>query len=232
MEASVSKAGPALSSNALPVAILAALAIIGASVPDLIWLHYLCKPLTTLMIFRMVWNSVPAVSLRYRRAVLIGVVFSLVGDLFLMLPAGVFALGFILGLASFLVAHLWFLRALTTDSRLFARPAVFAGIGLVGAANLLILWPGLSADLRIPVATYVACLLTMTSQAVARHLSLQTPASRMAAIGVAFFMLSDPLLAYDRFHAPLPQAALLILATYYLALWHIGRSVLAKPLTS
>ncbi|MFD2272231.1 lysoplasmalogenase family protein [Undibacterium arcticum] len=109
------------------------------------------------------------------------------GDIFLMLPANVFAAGFILGLASFLVAHLGFLRALTTDSKLFARPAVFAGIGLVGALNLPILWPGLSADLRIPVVAYVACLLTMTSQAIARHLSLQTPASRMAAIGAAFF---------------------------------------------
>ncbi|MFD2272230.1 hypothetical protein ACFS07_16585 [Undibacterium arcticum] len=51
LEASVSKAGPAVSGNALAVAIVAALAIIGASVPDLIWLYYCCKPLTTLMIF-------------------------------------------------------------------------------------------------------------------------------------------------------------------------------------
>jgi uncharacterized membrane protein YhhN len=54
----------------------------------------------------------------------------------------------------------------------------------------------------------------------------------MAAIGAALFMLSDTVLAYDRFRAPLPQSALLILATYYLALWHIARSMAAKPSTT
>ena len=38
-------------------------------------------------------------------------------------------------------------------------------------------------------------------------------------------MLSDSLLAWNRFDGPMPLAALWVLATYYLSLWWIARSV-------
>ncbi|HTD03214.1 lysoplasmalogenase [Undibacterium sp.] len=219
-----------LRTQTLLIAICAGLALYGAGAPDqTIWLHYCFKPLTTLLILGLTWNSRPAISARYRSAIMLGIVFSLAGDVFLMLPRSVLAGGFLFGLGSFLCAHLCFLRAFASDSRLFGKPLVFLVVGLLGAVNLWILWPGLSAALRMPVLAYVLCLLTMAAQAVARHLALQTPASKAAAIGGLLFMLSDTLLAYNRFHAPLPYSALLILGTYYPALWCIANSVKARP---
>lgn len=213
---------------ALLTAICACLALYGSGAQDAtIWLHYLFKPLTTLLILALAWNNRPAVSARYRSAVMLGIAFSLAGDIFLMLPRTVLAAGFLFGLGSFLCAHLCFLRAFCSDSPLFAKPLIFLVIGVLGALNLFVLWPGLSSGLRLPVAAYVICLLSMTAQSITRHQILQTPASRTAAIGGLLFMLSDTLLAYNRFYTPLPYSAVFILGTYYPALWCIASSVKA-----
>jgi uncharacterized membrane protein YhhN len=45
------------------------------------------------------------------------------------------------------------------------------------------------------------------------------------------FMLSDSLLAWNRFHAAIPWATLWVLSTYYLALWWIARSVRSSATT-
>ncbi|WP_394778101.1 lysoplasmalogenase [Undibacterium sp.] len=214
----------------LLAAACAGLAITGAGAQDgTIWLHHIFKPLATLLILGIAWRNSPAVNPRYRYAVLAGITLSLTGDIFLMLPQSVLASGFLLGLASFLFAHLCFLKAFTSDSPLFGKPVVLLLLGLIGAANLFVLWPGLSAGLRLPVLGYVICLLAMSTQSITRHLYLQDAYSKIAAIGGLLFMLSDTLLAYNRFHTALPYSAVLVLGTYYPALWCIASSIKAPP---
>ena len=215
---------------AAAVALCAALAILGSGAADSrIWLHYLFKPAATLVILLGAWRIAAPVGVRYRRSVLAGIVLSLCGDVFLMLPHSLLAGGFLLGLSSFLLAHLCFLYALTADTRLFGAPSVALLLFLIGAANLWVLWPGLAFVLWIPVVLYMLCLLAMVAQAVSRHLALRRPDSLLAAAGGLLFLLSDTLLAYNKFHAPLPVSALWILSTYYTALFLIARSVAAPP---
>lgn len=202
------------------IAILAANAT-GAS----IWLHYLFKPLTTLLILAWVWRSANPVNQRYKTMVMAGIVLSACGDIFLMLPPAVFALGFICGLASFLVAHLLFLRALTSDAPLLNKPVAPLVYALIGAINMAILWSGLPAELHVPVPVYLLCLAAMASQAASRWLTLKTAASRLAACGGALFFLSDTLIAYDRFNHPIAAAGFWILSSYYTAIWLIALSV-------
>jgi uncharacterized membrane protein YhhN len=76
---------------------------------------------------------------------------------------------------------------------------------------------GLPADLRVPVAAYVLVIATMAAQAWGRAKHLGTAGSRWLAWGSVLFMLSDTLLAVDKFVSPLPVAGLWVLATYYLA---------------
>ncbi|MGB3713941.1 MAG: lysoplasmalogenase family protein, partial [Candidatus Promineifilaceae bacterium] len=42
--------------------------------------------------------------------------------------------------------------------------------------------------------------------------------------GAIFFVISDTALAFNRFNAPIAQASLIVLATYYLAQWLIALS--------
>jgi uncharacterized membrane protein YhhN len=80
---------------------------------------------------------------------------------------------------------------------------------------------GLPVALRGPVAVYVVVIALMAAQAIGRALSLPPGAARRAAggvaLGAAFFMLSDSLLAINRFVMPLPHAQLWVLTTYYAA---------------
>lgn len=195
------------------------------------WLHWICKPLTTVLIFAIAWAGQPPVSSRYRRWVLVGIVFSLFGDVFLMLPQDLF----IGGLLAFLLAHLCFLCGFLGDSRFAVHPRwmlVCAGYGVV---NLWGLWPYIAPGLRIPVIVYVAVLAGMAGQALVRthhfaqHGDPRLASARRAAIGALLFLASDSLLAWDRFYAPIPLAGLWVLSTYYLSLWWIARSVRRDP---
>ena len=57
----------------------------------------------------------------------------------------------------------------------------------------------------------------MTAQAIGRATVLRDKAAIGVAAGAVFFMLSDTLLAINRFAQPLPMAQFWVLATYYAA---------------
>jgi uncharacterized membrane protein YhhN len=198
------------------------LAIIGAMAGEHgSYLHYTFKPLTTILIFvRLMLVTMP-INRASWRAIMLALFFSLGGDVFLMLPASLLTAGFELGLASFLVAHLLFLIGFTRDARLFAKPLPLVLLLLASAGNLILLWPFIAAALQLPVLVYMLCLLAMAGQAVSRALQLRTKASRMAAIGGIAFLVSDTFIAFNKFYTPIPAAPLIILGTYYMALYLI-----------
>ena len=74
------------------VAASAVLAIAGAYWPAMPWLHWIFKPLTTLLIAAMVWRM-PSSLPRYRAWLLAGLALSTAGDVFLMLPIDAFVAG-------------------------------------------------------------------------------------------------------------------------------------------
>jgi uncharacterized membrane protein YhhN len=191
------------------------------------WLHWVGKPLATVLIGLTVWRMRSPVSSRYRRWIGAGLLCSLVGDVLLMLPQDLF----VPGLLAFLLGHLCFLSAFLGDSRFAARPLwLLASLG-IAALNLWLLWGSIGAALRVPVIVYVLVLGSMAGQALgraqvfARRGDMQAGAARLAAAGALMFMLSDSLLAWNRFHAAIPLSGLWVLSTYYLALWWIARSV-------
>jgi uncharacterized membrane protein YhhN len=208
---------------AAAAAVCGALAILSAPwALALPWLNFVFKPLTTLLIIAYAWprgRARPAA----RRWVLIGLWLSLAGDVALLWPDR----GFLAGLLSFLLAHLAYLRAFTRDGiGLAARPLPFVLYGLLAAAILWQLWPGVPPGLRVPVLAYVVCLASMAAQAAGVGLSARgSPRQRAGlwlALGGALFLCSDALLATNRFAAPLPLSGLWILLSYWLAQWCIA----------
>ena len=97
----------------LPFAILlSALLAIAAHLLHRPWLIYLFKPLTTLLIFAFALLPGTFPTDNYTRAIALGLIFSLAGDIFLMLPGDYF----LHGLVSFLIAHLWYWTAFFPDA--------------------------------------------------------------------------------------------------------------------
>jgi uncharacterized membrane protein YhhN len=202
----------------LAAALLACAALSIASAPWALaqpWLNVVFKPLATLVIIARAWprgREQPLV----RRWLLIGLLFSLAGDIALLWPQR----GFLPGLVSFLLAHLAYLVAFTRLERLAARGLPFVAYALVAGAILAWLWPGVPAALRAPVVAYVVCLATMAAQAAVLWQQAQ-PRGAAVALGGLLFVCSDALLATNRFAQPLPASSLWILATYWTAQWCI-----------
>lgn len=206
--------------------VLAATLAIAANLlwPGQFWQYAVLKPLTTGLVIAHAWLRGTPGEPR-RQALLIGLGLSLLGDVALLWPQQ----GFLPGLVAFLLAHLAYLFAFTRGVRFGAWPLAFVAYAVLAAAVLSVVWPGVPPALRLPVVAYVLCLAAMAAQtASAWHAvrgSVGQALSRHAAIGGALFLLSDALLAVNRFHTPLLAATLWILATYWAAQWLIASAL-------
>jgi alkylglycerol monooxygenase len=186
-------------------------------------LHRIFKPLTMglAMVFVLLRAGDTAQLGRFDALLLGALAMSLAGDAFLMFPGY-----FIPGLVSFLVAHLLYIALFRMGQRWFPNRRALAITLGVGAVMYAYLWQGgLPAALRMPVAAYVIVIALMAAQAIGRATVLRDGAAVGVAIGAGFFMLSDSLLAVNKFVSPLPMAQVWVLSTYYLAQILIVRHV-------
>ena len=194
-----------------------------AGMPDL---YRLIKPIPMLIAIFMIATydpstlgrgpkdtTFPQITPSGRLWLLAALVGSLAGDVFLLFPGY-----FIPGLVAFLLAHVAYLALLRQGVGWFpSRRALAATLG-VGAAMYAFLWTGgLPAALRVPVAAYVTVIALMTAQAIGRATVLRDKASWVVAVGAGCFMLSDSLLATNKFVMPLPLSSFWVLTSYYAA---------------
>src|SRR5262245_17680479 len=156
----------------------------------------------------------------------IALAFSSLGDALLDLGPDRFFMG---GLLAFLVAHLIYI-ALFVRNR--ARPLKPKGWQLTLVAAVLIycillsqwLAPSLGALLG-PVMLYVCVITAMAVSAILAGFSKPLVYS-----GVILFLISDSILAVNKFKSPVPMAGYLIWATYYLAQYGIAIGFLLEKL--
>ncbi|MCE2677223.1 MAG: lysoplasmalogenase family protein [Burkholderiaceae bacterium] len=174
--------------------------------------YFLAKPIALLLLMFVAWwaDDMPE---KAQTWLVRALGLSWVGDVLLLYPGL-----FMPGLVAFLGAHVCYGWLLTRDAPV--RPAfkpllccMLAGL----AVYAVLFFNGLPAAMRVPVAVYVLVLATMASQAWNRYLHRQDAGSLGVAVGATVFMLSDSLLAIDRFVSPLPYAGLWVLSTYYVA---------------
>jgi uncharacterized membrane protein YhhN len=193
----------------LLLALLSGTAQIVARNRGLLALHYLLKPGTMLLIITIAWLH-PGDDPRYRCLLLAGLAFGLCGDVLLMLPRNLFAAG----LVSFLVGHLFYAAAWIAPPP-GPLPTLLVA-GLLGGGSVALyryLLPDLG-EMKLPVAAYVAVIGLVTVLAVLRALD-GSPSALAAAAGALLFVLSDGLLAVDRFRLALPAREALVMASYY-----------------
>lgn len=156
-----------------------------------------------------------------KNLLLAALVFSWMGDVVLMF-AGHGELYFIIGLVLFLIAHLLYIllfnrqpknKNTTMDWRFYVGFVFIIGYLL---AMLYLLFPTLGA-LKIPVTVYAIVISTMLLMAVRGLFLWQNPGNYYILAGAVCFVSSDSLLAFDKFHAPIPLASFNIMSTYLAA---------------
>lgn len=181
--------------------------------------HYLFKPLTVVLIILIALQAKHPTTPFYRQAIIAGLIFSLAGDIFLMLPED----RFIPGLVSFLFAHVFYVAAFTYESGRALSFWTLIPFLLYGGLMLRVLWPHLG-KLKLPVLIYMAVILAMGWTAADRRLLTEQSGSLLAFLGAVLFIASDSALALDKFRGRFRSAQLLILSTYFTAQWLIALS--------
>lgn len=182
---------------------------------------YLFKPLTMVCIILMALSINPPISDTYKIIILIGLLFSIGGDIFLMLPQD----RFILGLVSFLIAHIFYIVAFAVEGDMPIVLWIAIPLLIFGGGMLAILMPSLG-EMKVPVIVYMLVILTMGWMAIGRWLATEQVGSFLAAAGATLFMISDATLAYNRFKKAFHLAELIILGTYFAAQWLIALSIM------
>ncbi|HXG94479.1 MAG TPA: lysoplasmalogenase [Blastocatellia bacterium] len=187
---------------------------------------YVFKPLTMVLIILIAVFAREPEYAAYRGLIVLGLCFSLVGDIFLMLPGDLF----VPGLLSFLIAHLFYTFGFVymtgrISSLLYTTPFL-----LYGGVMMWILLPHVGGFMKLPVMVYMIVILAMAWQAFNRWIVTRQKGSLLASIGAILFVASDSILAINRFAKPFPEAPSLILSTYFAAQWLIAISTTAPNL--
>ena len=181
---------------------------------------YLFKPLTMISIILIALQAQSRVTSFYKYMIIAGLLCSLLGDIFLMLPSD----RFISGLLSFLLAHLFYIAALTSgQTSLYALRYAIPFL-VYGALMLWILFPHLG-KMRLPVVIYMLVILIMSWQALSRWMGTEQAGSALAFFGALLFTASDSILALNRFRGRIRHAQFYILSNYFTAQWLIALSI-------
>lgn len=179
-------------------------------------LIYILKPGTMLIIILFALTSTHST---YAWWIIIGLLFSLLGDIFLMVPKD----RFLQGLASFLAAHVCYVIAFL-QIQLQKELNVLVSVSLVAIALIYFIrlvkgkrFTG-GSPLKFAVFTYILLITSMV------WVSILT--ENLFIILAAFlFYFSDATLAWDRFIKPLKYRNYLVMSTYFLAQYLFSLSV-------
>jgi len=196
--------------------------------------NYVTKPLSIIALSGLIsWNRSrtagerakgvvsSTASLSYDSYVSIGLMLSSCGDVMLELDDNNKGY-FIAGLAAFLLAHLSYICAFTSEAVQYTSVLafIFIIIGIYYAAMMSVLLPAVETDLVLPIIVYGLVISTMLLFGAARYTSTShsyTHGSKLSSlIGSLIFILSDTILALDKFAFRLTSAKTIIMVTYYI----------------
>lgn len=177
-------------------------------------LRFFTKPLLIPILILMYFSRVKSEKTQLNLFFISGLVLSFFGDLFLL-----FKWGFLPGLGSFLVAHLFYI--ISFKKKLQKPISEFWPIILSIYASILLvfLFPFLK-EMKIPVTIYAIVIATMMYNAIKTH-------NRNLIIGALLFLISDTLLSINLFLKPLLILNLMVMITYIAAQWFLVKGMIS-----
>jgi len=183
-------------------------------------LKYITKPLTTILIIVVAFLQQANDYDLYSCLIITGLIFSLFGDIFLMLPND----KFIQGLIAFLVAHIFYIVAFSLGFGPYLEIGYLIPAAIYTITFLWILLPK-AGEMKIPVIVYALILMTFLWQATGRYYYIGNSSALFTFAGAILFVISDSILAYARFVKRFNLSQLLVHATYWGAQLLIALSI-------
>ena len=159
-----------------------------------------------------------------------GLFFSWAGDILLEFhdDKGMF---FILGLGSFLLAHIMYLTVFLST----AGENTVKGKGIILVIPVLLYWALLTVylyphlgEMRLPVIIYSFVIMSMLTAAINRKAKVSKDSYLLVLTGAVLFVISDSGIAINKFGSQFENSDILIMSTYILAQYLILKGYLAQ----
>ena len=186
-------------------------------------LEYFLKPITMVFLISWLVSVVGLAGMAFWFG--LGLIFSLAGDIFLMLPKE----QFIAGLIAFFLAHIFYIIGFNATLPPFTPLGLFLIIfvAAIGKKLYLNIAAGLEkqgkAALQKPVMAYtiVIALMLISALFTIFRADWSLGAALTVSLGAALFMLSDAILAWNKFVEPIKNGRIMNMAAY-----HLGQIIL------
>lgn len=182
--------------------------------------HYITKPSLLIALIFYFYCQSNGLGPKTKIITLLALVFSLLGDVLLMF-VDLSPHYFMFGLVSFLVAHVCYCLVFL----IYRNPNInFLGVSAllcIYAFGLFYLLKDGLGNLLIPVIVYMIVILMMVMTAFLRQKRVPKKSFILVFIGALLFVISDSILAMNKFYMPLKFSSISIMLTYALAQYFI-----------
>ncbi len=179
-------------------------------------LAFLLKSLIipSLIIFFLTGKSKPTNS--EDKFIIAALIFSWLGDILLQYKNGG-DLFFLFGLIAFLITHIFYTIVFFGTSGEFtflkSKKLLILIIILYGSLTIYTLLPGLGS-MQIPVTIYGIIITGMVIAALSRFGKVNDESYLLEFLGALLFLISDSLIAFNKFKQAFPFSGVLIIGTY------------------
>jgi uncharacterized membrane protein YhhN len=179
--------------------------------------HFFSKPLLMPLLMAHFLVNIPSSS-SFRKYIIPALFFSWAGDVLLMFE-GHQSIFFLLGLSSFLIAHIFYIlfyHQVWVMEKIKNRWWLLPPVAVYYAALISLLYPYL-ADMKVPVPVYGIVISFMLLLALHMLFIRNKKAGQWMMAGAVLFIVSDSILAINKFYQSFTAAGFLIMFTYGLA---------------
>jgi uncharacterized membrane protein YhhN len=186
-------------------------------------LLYVFKPFIMLSLLFLYTRSVFETNKWYTTAL----IFSLFGDVFLMYSG---QLPFKIGLISFLIAHILFIKIVLHRIEKVSFSSILIAVIPFGTFLLLLVFTIKDSlgELLMPVIIYGFVISAFGTVSLIGYLETKSNKSMWMFIGAIVFMVSDSILAINKFYHSIEIFGVLIMGTYVIAQYFIYRSMILE----
>ena len=191
-------------------------------------LEYPVKPL--IMIWMAVYFLIYSKKKSFTIPVLLAFFFSWLGDNFLMF-SGKNELFFFAGVGGFFLAQLSYIYIFSTyreeirQGYLRKKPLLIIFFLLYVGGIYFVLFPGIEGIMKPVILVYALSLMAMSMMALNRRGRVNPPSFRYVFAGSILFLLSDSMIAINKFSTEFPLAGFWIMITYISAQYLIMRGL-------
>ncbi|MBL7749264.1 MAG: lysoplasmalogenase [Chitinophagaceae bacterium] len=178
-------------------------------------LQMVFKPLIMTVLIGYFDSRISSITRGLAKWVLFAMLFSMMGDV-LLLFADRNELFFLLGLSSFLLAHIFyiiFFHRVKGMEKVQSKGWTFAIVAVYYAGLIYLLAPYLK-DMKVPVLVYGIVISTMFMLAMHMLYIRNKIAGKWMMTGALLFVISDSVLAVNKFYQPFDMAGVIIMLTY------------------